>query len=72
MKGGIDVADLKKQLSELELKRIELEDHEEQMKKKEKLMPWYFKIHSNTAFDIHNFLNWFVLFYTFVKECRYN
>jgi hypothetical protein len=43
MKEGIDVTDLKKQLSELESKKIELEDHEEQMKKKEKLMPWYLK-----------------------------
>lgn len=40
MKEGLDMTDLKKQLNELELKKIELEDHEEQMKKKEKLMPW--------------------------------
>nr|CAH0107993.1 unnamed protein product [Daphnia galeata] len=40
MKEGLDMTDLKKQLNELELKKIELEDHEEQMKKKAKLMPW--------------------------------
>ena len=34
MKEGLDMTDLKKQLNELELKKIELEDHEEQMKKK--------------------------------------
>ncbi|XP_032782960.1 hsp90 co-chaperone Cdc37 [Daphnia magna] len=39
-KDGTDLSDLKKQLEELEVKRIALEDHEEQMKKKEKLMPW--------------------------------
>ena len=43
MKEGLDMTDLKKQLNELELKKIELEDHEEQMKKKEKLMPWYLR-----------------------------
>lgn len=43
MKEGLDMTDLKKQLNELELKKIELEDHEEQMKKKAKLMPWYLR-----------------------------
>ena len=44
LKDGIDVADLKKQLDELDLKRITLEDHEEQMRKKEKVGFIIFKI----------------------------
>lgn len=41
-KDGNDLLpDLKKQLEELNGKEIVLKDHEEQMKKKEKLMPWY-------------------------------
>ncbi len=38
VKDGIDVSDLKKQLEDLDIKRIALEDHEEQMRKKEKVV----------------------------------
>lgn len=38
VKDGIEVSDLKKQLEELDVKRIALEDHEEQMRKKEKVV----------------------------------
>jgi len=39
-KEGIDVSDLTKQLDELEKERKKLQDQAEDMKKKEKLMPW--------------------------------
>lgn len=66
MKEGLDMTDLKKQLNELELKKIELEDHEEQMKKKEKLMPWYLKKDFIPVQHLESEITYGLIFYYFI------